>query len=296
MAATPGGIAAQTRAIRAYYDQNTRLFLRFGSSSTAQTIHRAVWADGAAALPQALNYTNRLLAEQAQAMQARFPQETLGVLDLGCGVGASLFYLAEHLDTPFQAVGLTLSGVQARLAGENAMKLGYTNFCAFAQADFLHVPLASGFQLAFSIEAFIHAPNPEAYLAQAARLLVPGGRLALCDDFLDDEAADSLSQLSRGWLQAYQEGWQAVNLIPASGLKALAAAHGLRLLENRDLTPSLRLRSLPDGLARLLLNVGRRLPQGHAIVPSMLGSMALQQCLRMGLIRYRWIVLEKIEP
>lgn len=294
MAATPGGIAAQTRAIRAYYDQNTRLFLRFGSSSTAQTIHRAVWADGTAALPQALNYTNRLLVEQAQTMQARFPQGTLGVLDLGCGVGASLFYLAERLNMPFQAVGLTLSGVQARLGGKNARRLGYTNSCAFAQADFLHVPLASGFHLAFSIEAFIHAPDPDAYLAQAARLLLPGGRLALCDDFLD-EAADSLRQLSRSWLQAYQEGWQAVNLIPASGLKALAAAHGLRLLENRDLTPSLRLRSLPDGLARLLLSVGRRLPQGHAIVPSMLGSMALQQCLRLGLIRYRWMVLEKIE-
>ena len=41
------------------------------------------------------------------------------------------------------------------------------------------------------------------------------------------------------------------------------------------------------------LRPGERLPLKHAILPSMLGSMALQQCLQMGLVRYRFLVFQK---
>ena len=33
-------------SIRRYYDENTRLFLAFGSGRSVTSIHRAVWADG----------------------------------------------------------------------------------------------------------------------------------------------------------------------------------------------------------------------------------------------------------
>ena len=49
----------------------------------------------------------------------------------------------------------------------------------------------------------------------------------------------------------------------------------------------------PQGLASTLLELGERLPMKHAILPSMLGSMALQQCLKMGCIRYRLMSFEK---
>ena len=73
----------------------------------------------------------------------------------------------------------------------------------------------------------------------------------------------------------------------------LAQACGLHLRREIDLTPHLRLRALPDGLASTLLYLGERLPVRHAILPSMLGSMALQQCLKMGWIRYRLMSFEK---
>ena len=68
---------------------------------------------------------------------------------------------------------------------------------------------------------------------------------------------------------------------------------GLTLRETKLLTPQLRLRALPDFLARFVLWLGNKLPHNHPIVPSMLGSIALQQCLQAGWIEYRWLVFEK---
>ncbi len=83
------------------------------------------------------------------------------------------------------------------------------------------------------------------------------------------------------------------NLVTAAQAIRLAQACGLHLRHEIDLTSHLRLRSLPDTLASLLLKLGERLPVRHAILPSMLGSLALQQCLKMGWICYRLLSFEK---
>jgi hypothetical protein len=73
----------------------------------------------------------------------------------------------------------------------------------------------------------------------------------------------------------------------------MAQQSGLLLVRNTDLTPYLRLRALPAGLASALLTLGRLIPLRHAILPSMLGSLALQQCLSQGWIEYHFLVFEK---
>jgi hypothetical protein len=45
--------------------------------------------------------------------------------------------------------------------------------------------------------------------------------------------------------------------------------------------------------AQTILNVFKPFWRAHPIFPSMLGSMALQQCLRDGIITYCWLLLEK---
>jgi len=67
----------------------------------------------------------------------------------------------------------------------------------------------------------------------------------------------------------------------------------LQLIKDDNLTPHLRLRNLPSPIANLLLILGNRLPIWNAILPSMLGSMALQQCLYREIVEYRFLVFEK---
>jgi len=266
-------------SIRAYYDYNTRLFLRFGSSRQVLAIHRALWPPGIVTLSEALNVSNDMLLSVARAI------ESSRIADLGCGVGASLFYLLEGLPKA-RGIGLTLSPLQARLGLPHAPPSAY-----LLEADFQYLPLSTGFDLAYSIEAFVHATRPKEYLAEASRILRIGGRLALIDDFLSGPKA--IDPTSHRWLNVYQRGWHAPNLLSIDEVQSLAAQQGLHLLQVSDLSHLLRLRAFPDLLAQVILEFFKPLWSVHPIIPSMLGSIALQQCLRGGAIAYSWLLFEK---
>jgi SAM-dependent methyltransferase len=272
-----------TRAIQNYYEHNTRWFLRFAPSASL-TIHRALWTEGVTTHARALNYSNELIRAEIESLEfAR-----VRVLDLGCGVGASLFDLLAHLPIPAIGIGLTISHVQAQLAHRHARAQ-----CHFAQADFHAIPLAGKFDVVYSIEAFCHTLDPARYFSECARVLARAGRLILVDDFLGERAAQTLSANERRWLDAYQNGWLVPNIRAVAVVETVARANGLHLVRQQHLTPFLKLRALPDFFARALRAVGELIPARHPIVPSMLGSLALQQCLAMSVVEYRMLVFEK---
>ncbi|MEJ5225568.1 MAG: class I SAM-dependent methyltransferase [Anaerolineales bacterium] len=259
--------------LRRYYDANTRLFLRFGSSAETAAIHRALWMPGITRLADALSAAHDLILDEARPLR---PAPRL--LDLGCGVGAALSHLLVRL--PASGVGLTISPVQARLAARHAPSNAH-----ILEADFHALPLVPGFDLAYAIEAFVHAHSAGQFFREVGRVLRPGGLLILIDDFRGERDSP--------WRAVYQQGWHAPNLITVEETRTLAAAHNLTLTLNRDLTPYLRLRALPNPLARLLLSAGRPLGGAHPIIPSMLGSMALQQALRDGAVTYRMLAFTR---
>lgn len=275
-------------SVRDYYDQNTRLFLAFNRSRKADNIHRSLWTDGAKTLEEALNVTNERIRAEIESVaptQAR-------IADLGCGVGASLFHIIPRLPEPKPAFGLTLSPVQARLASQFAKQTSLEKQILFVEGDFTAVPLAGeSLDVIYSVEAVIHAPETEGYFQEAGRLLRRGGKLIVVDDYLTDRP---LTRNESKWLNAFVNGWHVPGVMTVEQTKAFAEKYRLELIKDDDLTPYLRLRNLPDALARILLFIGNHLSIRHAILPSMLGSMALQQCLFMNVIEYRFLVFEKL--
>ena len=276
-----------TDSVRTYYDQNTNLFLKFSSSTKAQNIHRTLWTDGAQTLDEALNVSNARILKEIESVT----QTQARITDLGCGVGASLFYIYPRLQNPASALGLTLSPVQAKLARGSAEQLNLQDQILFAEGDFTSVPLANQLDAVYSVEAVCHAVEPEKYFREASRLLRSGGKLILVDDY---QTPRSLSQNETKWLNAYIDGWYVPGVRTVEQVTTWAEKYNLRLVRNEELTPYLRLRNLPDLLARAILFIGNLLPIKHAILPSMLGSMALQQCLHMGIVEYRFLVFEKL--
>ncbi len=156
-------------SVRQYYEQNTRLFRALGNDRAMHTIHRAIWAEGVADLESALNYSGQLILNEIRAYERERPAYPLTVLDLGCGVGGSLFYLARHLPPPTRLVGLTLSPTQAQWAGQSARRLGLESSSVFVEGDFLNLPVSTSVDAAFAIEAFAHAPDPARFFEQVAR-------------------------------------------------------------------------------------------------------------------------------
>lgn len=283
MSETPGGAVAR---VRDYYERNTPIFLRFGRERETQTIHRSVWAEGVKTLPEALTYVNGLVADAVNALD--LGGRPARVLDLGCGVGGTLFHVAKAAKRPYGGVGVTISPTQARMAAASAREHGWEDACTFAEASYLELPFAGGFDLAYAIESFVHAPDLGLAFREAARVLRSGGRLLICDDFLMKAAAgDSV------WLTAFRRGWQANSALPLDDTIALAGQAGFRLRMKRNLTPDLRLVRLPGPLAEALLRCGNALPAGWAFVQGQIGGLALQHGLARGMIGYHWLEFER---
>ena len=77
------------------------------------------------------------------------------VVDLGCGVGASLCYLAARL--PVRGTGITLSPVQARFAEQRIRKSGFADRIRCIEGDYCDLPPGTGpADLAYAIESFVH--------------------------------------------------------------------------------------------------------------------------------------------
>ncbi len=96
------------------------------------------------------------------------------VLDAGCGMGRYLRIAAES--RPALVVGLDLS-----LAVVAASDLTASLSCiAVVRGDLLNLPFAAGtFDHVYSLGVIDHTPDPRAVFLGLARLLKPGGRIAI---------------------------------------------------------------------------------------------------------------------
>ncbi len=276
-----------TENVEAYYDANTRRFLRFGQGGQVGVIHRAVWGPGVSTREQALNFVHERLLDV-------MPDETHRVLDLGCGVGASLQYLAER--RPIDGVGVTLSPVQVELAHRRFGAAGVADRLTCRQADFTQLPADLGtFDFAYGIESFVHAPDAEPFFEQAGHVVRPGGVLVLCDDFAADRVeAGDLSRREARWVREFRAGWNVASFISVERAVGLAEAHGFALAHDEDLTGDLELRRPRDRLITALVRVGRHLPIRSPWWLNMLGGNALQMALMRRLATYRLLVWTRL--
>ncbi|MDX1649043.1 MAG: methyltransferase domain-containing protein [Myxococcota bacterium] len=114
------------------------------------------------------------------------------VLDLGCGTGHTALALAPRVA---RVVGLDLTGAMLVEARTLADARGVANL-RLPRGDVEALPFADGaFDLATCRYAAHHFPDPRRALAEAARVLRPGGRLLLHDVVAPETpAADTFLQ------------------------------------------------------------------------------------------------------
>jgi SAM-dependent methyltransferase len=150
------------------------------------------------------------------------------VLDLGSGAGADVLISARRVGPTGKAIGLDMTSEMLELARANAVEAGLQNV-ELIKGYIEDIPLPDG-----SVDVVISncvinlaADKPKA-IAEAARVLKPGGRFAV-SDIIADEGMD---QATRADVAAYT-GCLAGALTRAEFREALTAA-GLIDIEIRE--------------------------------------------------------------
>jgi SAM-dependent methyltransferase len=135
-----------------------------------------------------LNEMNRQVLDRLRLTPAAGADDL--ILDLGCGVGATLRYAASHF-AHARVLGLTVVPWQIRYGTELTRRAGLDARASLMLADYTNSGLptrsAAG---AYAIESSCHAAgaDKDAFVREAARLLRPGARLVVADGFLKNAA------------------------------------------------------------------------------------------------------------
>jgi SAM-dependent methyltransferase len=215
------------------------------------------------------------------------------VIDAGCGLGGTTFYLHDRLGGEYH--GLTLSPTQRAHAEREAVRRGIAPACRFHLRSYDDDPgsvVAGGADLVVAIESLAHSPDPARSITNLAGALRPGGRLVVVDDMPDDGLAMSDHDFA-----AFREGWQCPAIARRGVVLGALAEAGLVVAADDDLTPLVRRRD-PRELERLTKSNRRwRAWVGWTgageLIDSLYGGLMLERLYRRGFMQYRLVAAQR---
>jgi len=165
------------------------------------------------------------------------------VVDLGCGGGLDVFLAAARVGPNGKAIGIDMTPEMLELARRNAASSALTNV-EFHQSTIERLPLPAA-----SVDCIISncvinlAPDKPAVFREMARVLKPGGRLAVSDIALKQPLPEELGSDLMAYIgciagaitiEAYQQGLAAAGFSAVQILDSGADLSAYAQVENQS--------------------------------------------------------------
>ncbi|MFD8203192.1 SAM-dependent methyltransferase [Streptomyces sp. NPDC003470] len=178
-----------------FYDQ---LMGAFDASLYGPNIHVGFWdsQEDSTGLEEAANRLTDMMIERLQVRPGA------RVLDIGCGLGGPALRLAQV--TGVEVVGVSVSRKQVDKANLLAEEAGLSGKVSFQHGDAMNLPFDdASFDAVWMLESVMQMPDRAAALKEAARVLRPGGRLALTDNYERETISAERRPVIEGILKRY---------------------------------------------------------------------------------------------
>ena len=148
-----------------------------------------------------ISFTTRSELQRVVAELGLRPGDRL--VDLGCGMAGPALWVAR--ETQARLTGIDVSPVATEQASARAAELGLADRARFVVGSFADTGLEAGSaDGVMSEDALQYAPDKQAAMAEAARILRPGGRFVFTAYELDPERAGNLPVLGADPIDDYR--------------------------------------------------------------------------------------------
>jgi tocopherol O-methyltransferase len=279
--ATKSGLQARSALIadvREHYDSMSPLYRTFWG----EHIHHGYWRRDEASVEAQENLIHEL------ATRARI-REGESVLDVGCGLGGSSFFLAERYGAT--VTGISISPKQIAAATDESRERGLESQAAFRVQDAHRLDSEPGrFDIVWVVECSEHLFDKAKFVRDCARLLVPGGRLAICAWL----AGDSLNRTQEDLVETVRNGMLCPSFGTMDDYIEWMEGGGLSIVGADDITQrvkrtwSLCRPVLGFPLVKTMLSTGGRKLQAFAD-----SFVAIDEAYGTGAMRYGMFVAQK---
>ena len=211
-----------------YYDTTQNHYEKWWRLKNNLALHYGLWLKDTKTFKQALENTNRVLLEHACITN------TDQVLDAGCGVGGSVFYI--HQQTGARVTGISLSKKQLSFAKRHLVSDKLETRIDFQWMDFCNTTFDdASFEVIWACESVGHANDKAAFVKECRRLLKPGGKLVMIDFWLTKEDQHDKKELMKKWGNT----WGVSQFISSDMFKSYLAQENFHHIEVIDYTQNI---------------------------------------------------------
>lgn len=250
-----------------------------------QSVHWGYWEDPKSALNTRADYIAAMEQMNREVFKAGKLADGQRLLDVGCGFGGTI----QQINAAHSGMDLTGLNIDARqlAAAEAQTKAANGNRIGWIEADACQLPFEdNSFDRVLAVECVFHFPSRERFLAEAARVLKPGGYLAV-SDFVPTMAFFGKTPFWMAIRTRIEKSYGTLGNVPLRSYKALGKRAGLQLETNRNI----RKNTMPT--YPFLINFFRSQGSADAQKTMIVGTRWMKWLSKLGLIQYRVYTFHK---